>query len=423
MTPPATAQQRHRFGHDQLGPVFAAFARLLDAAARRDGVRRLVFIARDGEFLREVQHAWQQATGVQPALELHYARLSRRSTQLLRYERIDAAAVSDAVAVRAGAPTAASLLRFLGVDVDALPEALQLAVAAATPQTLPQLTATSAFQQQLDQQRECLFRQLRAYLCDWGVPGAADVALVDIGWQGSIVRTLQQALCAPGERLRLYQLGHWSEALPLPDTPAAIEGLLGDWRRARSLREAAVYQLGLLLEAVCREHAPPVIGYDGLAPVIPRLADAAPGADSERDNAAWREPIRAGILAAVQAAARVPAAGGPAAWRSAAQRRLFGLAYFPNAAAREAAAGLRHGEGHVAGWSVALIVSPLPRPWRSPRAWVAGLASPWRAGYLMATGGTLFAGLYALLEAALLAAPPHWRTGLRDLARRFGGIA
>jgi hypothetical protein len=41
----------------------------------------------------------------------------------------------------------------------------------------------------------------------------------------------------------------------------------------------------------------------------------------------------------------------------------------------------------------------------------------------MATGGVLLAGLYALLEAGLLAAPSHWRTGLRDLARRFGGIA
>jgi hypothetical protein len=156
--------------------------------------------------------------------------------------------------------------------------------------------------------------------------------------------------------------------------------------------------------------------------VQPRLADAAPDADSERENALWREPTRAGILEAVTALGRERLPGEPSSWRRAAQRRIWRLAYFPDAAARRAALGLRHAEGHAAGWSAALMVSPLPRPWRSPRAWVAGLASPWRAGYLMATGGVLLAGLYALLEAGLLAAPPHWRTGLRGMARRFGRI-
>lgn len=423
MSPPASPDERRIFGREQLGPVFAAFARLLDSAARRDGVRQLVFVARDGEFLRQVQQCWQAHSGEAGPLLLHYAYLSRRSTNLLRHARIDAAAIQHALAVRAGAPTASSLLRFLGIDIEALPADLQAQLATVAPQELTRWAASEAFQQQMTAQRERLIAQLRDYLGTWGLPTAQDVAFVDIGWQGSIVRTLQQALCAPSQRLRLYQLGHWSEALPLPGTPAHIEGLLGDWQRAHSLREGAVYQLALLLEAVCREHAAPVVGYEGMAPVRPRLADAAPDAHSERDNALWREPIRMGILEAVRTAARQPAVGDSGSWRRAAQRHLLGLAWFPDAAARQAAMGLRHAEGHAVGWSAALIASPLPKPWNSPRAWIAGLASPWRAGYLMATGGVLLAGLYALLEACLLAAPPHWRTGLRDLARRFGRIA
>ncbi|HEY8879679.1 MAG TPA: hypothetical protein VIN03_19070 [Roseateles sp.] len=422
MSAAATPEARRAFGRGQLGPVFSAFAQLLQAAARRDGVRHLVFVARDGEFLREVQRCWQAASAEADPPALHYAYLSRRSTNLLRLERVDAAAVQRALEVRAGRPTAAALLRLLGVDVETLPAPLQSEIATLAPDGLARWAERADFQHELTVQRERLTAQLSAYLASWGLPGATDVAFVDIGWQGSIVRTLQQTLCAAGQRLRLYQLGHWSETLPLPDTPAHIEGLLGDWRRARSLREAAIYHLALLLEAVCREHAPPVVGYDGMATVQPRFADAAPDADSERENALWREPIRAGILEAVAALGREPMRGDPSAWRQAAQRRLWRLAYFPNAAARQAAMGLRHAEGHAAGWSAALIVSPLPRPWRWPRAWVAGLASPWRAGYLMATGGVLLAGLYALLEAGLLAAPPHWRTGLRDMARRFGRI-
>lgn len=423
MSAGATPERRHAFGRGQLGPVFVAFAGLLQAAARRDGVRHLVFIARDGEFLRQVQQCWQANGGDVEPPQLHYAYLSRRSTNLLRHARIDAAAVQHALAVRAGVATSTSLLRFLGIDVDALPEDLQTQLAAVELGQLAAWAASEAFQRQLTLQRERLLSQLRRYLHTWGLPAAQDVAFVDIGWQGSIARTLQQALCAPGERLRLYQMGHWSETLPLPDTPARIEGLLGDWQRARSLREGAVYQLALLLEAVCREHAAPVIGYDGMDPVRPRFGDATLDADSERENAAWRQPIREGILEAVAAAARQPQIGTPATWRRQAQGHLLGLAYFPDASARQSAMGLRHAEGHAAGWSAALIVSPLPSLWRSPRAWVAGLASPWRAGYLMATGGVLLAGLYALLEAGLLAAPPGWRTGLRDLARRFGRIA
>ena len=415
--------QRHAFGREQLGPVFVAFARLLDDAARRDGVRHLVFIARDGEFLRQVQACWQAQAQVAEPLALHYAHLSRRSVNLLAYPRIDEAAVLRALAVRAGTPTAVSLLRFMGVDVEALPAELQAPLAALAPQQLAAWASVPAFQALLKGQREQLAEQLRAYLQTWGLPGASDVAFVDIGWQGSIVRTLQQALCGPGERLRLYQLGHWSEALPLPETPACIDGLLGDWRRGRNLREGAIYQLALLLEAVCRAHAAPVVGYAGLAPVQPRWADALPDAASERDNATWREPIREGVLDAVRAAAREAPPGDPAAWRRAAQAHLWKLAWFPDAAARLAALGLRHGEGHASGWSAGLIATPQPSLWRSPRAWMAGLASPWRTGYLMATGGVALAGLYALVEALLLAAPPGWRTGLRDLARRFGRVA
>ena len=415
--------QRRAFGREQLGPVFVAFARLLDDAARRDGVRQLVFIARDGEFLRQVQQCWQQhAQGGEP-LTLHYAHLSRRSVNLLANPRIDEAAVSRALAVRAGAPTAAGLLRFMGVDVEALPAELQAPLATLAPSQLATWASGATIQALLAGQREQLAAQLRAYLQTWGLPGAADVAFVDIGWQGSIVRTLQQDLCAPGERLRLYQLGHWSEALPLPETPARIEGLLGDWRRGRNLREGAIYQLALLLEAVCRAHAAPVVGYAGLAPVQPRWADATPDAASERDNATWREPIREGILDAVRAAAREAQPRDRVALRRAAQAHLWKLAWFPDAAARQAAQGLRHGEGHASGWSAALIATPAASIWRSPRAWMAGLASPWRTGYLMATGGVALAGLYALVEALLLAAPPGWRTGLRDLARRFGRVA
>src|SRR4051812_47774705 len=66
-------------GYQTLGPVLVTFVRLLFHQARRDGVRRLAFVARDGELLFQVARILAPADVDSGRLELRYVHLSRRA--------------------------------------------------------------------------------------------------------------------------------------------------------------------------------------------------------------------------------------------------------------------------------------------------------------------------------------------------------
>ena len=91
------------------------------------------------------------------------------------------------------------------------------------------------------------------------------------------------------------------------------------------------------------------------------------------------------------------------------------LAFFPTGDEIEAVSGLAHTEGHVTSWSRPLIDAERPSPVFSPRRWLGGLTSPWRSGYVMATGGRVLASLFVALE-SLLVAFPWLRKRLRKAA-------
>jgi hypothetical protein len=84
----------------------------------------------------------------------------------------------------------------------------------------------------------------------------------------------------------------------------------------------------------------------------------------------------------------------------------------------EIAKHLSHTETSSENWHASLIPSVLPSPFIAPSAWLAGLKSPWRAGYVAASGGKLFSMAFCLAEACLLALPNRIRRGLRALALR-----
>lgn len=425
--PEALDDARYRFGRQTLGPIFAAFARLLLARARDEGVRRLVFVARDGEFLRLVVQTWLDERPEPMALE--DLRASRRATNLMRGP-VDIDALREALSVRAGSPDAGAALRGAGIELDGLPSALLAQLPPAGQRwdepAMQRLLADAVFNQAVQQQRERVRRRLARYLAQQRLVGERDVALVDIGWRGSIVANLQAVLPASAPPLRAFQLGLWSEqgAEGLPRTAAQLEGVLGDVRRGRNRFEAAAFRLALVLEAVCREAVAPVSGYreDASGWVSP-FGDAEPP-QHERANAAWREPIRRGVLDAVIEQARSgprEPPGSAESLRREAQVRMRRLAFHPTAAELAACRGLLHSESHQPGWSSPLVGEPV-RPWRSIRGWVAGLTAPWRAGYVAASAGWPGAWMFDALDRTLLALPPSLGERLAAWARRFSRV-
>lgn len=409
-----------------LGPVIAAFALLLVREAERRKIDRLLFVARDGHLLREATRTLLQKLHSTRALELGYIHLSRRATAPAIFEAMDETAVHAAAAVRAGPLTLAKVLEFHGLPAGlAEPWAGRHLLAPdqpiRSPSMLAGLIADRDFQvavaAKVAQQKQHLSR----YLAQQGLDVHSTAALVDIGWRGSIQNNLSQML---PEVAGLY-FGLWAEGGPPSSLPAAAKGLICDQRRGRNIREGSAWYAAHLLEAICRAPEGTTLGYaEAGGRIVPVLAaDAGCGAETATAGAA--DEIRAGILD------RTGQLANDSAWNSqpdlelrrAAQEALFHLAFFPGPDAIAIGRSLVHTEGHAEGWSTPLIAAGPDRPFSAPRRWLAGLASPWRAGYVCATGGKGLAWLFAGAEALLVSLPPNTRDLLAGLARRWAGLS
>jgi len=397
---------RYRLGHDVLGPVLAAFGRLLLDESKRDGITRLAFIARDGHLLREVTAALR----IPDAPALDYVHFSRVSTSLPGAM----ITLEEVTSIRAGTPTVGDLLSYYALG-DAGFDLAKHGLTRESPiAECRALLNDPSFLQQVRGARESQRELLAAYLHQQHLdePGTA---LVDLGWRGSIQHALGQAF--PEMRpLRCYNLAYWHElgCRPFPD--GVMTGILSDCRKARTVVEGAAYYVSILLEAICRAPHGTVLGYrrDDDGRVTPILAGDSPQRRSELAGEQWREPIRQGILEFIARNAEHDG-GVPPGLRRAAQRQLFRLAFFPTRDELEAVSGLAHTEGHVTAWSRPLIDEQRPSPLFAPRRWLGGLTSPWRSGYVMASGGRVLASLFVALE-SLLVAFPRLRDRLRKAA-------
>lgn len=419
-------------GREVLGPALADFAWLLLLAARRDGVTRLAFVSRDGELLlRVTELACRNLPW--PSPELDYVHLSRVSTALASEREFGVKSLQAAHKVRAGNATVRSLLAYFGLDANQV--AHELAdhgfspdASIRDPRLLDAFLGDPRIEEWIGYQRQIKTTTLRTYLEQHRVLGNPACALVDIGWRGSIPNNLAKAF--PEEwadtRPRTYYFGYWAEADELLSQTASIVGLVSDRRRANNTLEAASHYLAFLLESICRAADATVVAYqqDSCGEVAPVLADETPQRHSELAGEKCRAPIREGILDCVRRRSEdyFVDGGHEKRRRLATQKRLWRLAFFPTNGELAAATGLVHTEGHRPDWSRPLIDPVLPNPLRSPRLWLHGLSSPWRSGYIAASGGALFSFAYLLFESILTALPASTRRSVENVTRRWGRL-
>jgi hypothetical protein len=423
---PAVLDAAYRLGQATLAPVFAAFAELLLAESRRRGFDRLAFLARDGYFLKIVTECIA-ASSTSP--QLIYAHLTRRSTSLAAAGRLQTREIADTASVRAGVTTWGSALASYGIEGD---EAAELLTATDTAASAP-LPCTAQIAQVVD--RDCwrtriesLARQRRellvGYLHQIGLANGNGAALVDIGWRATIQHNLARVAatvdgvsCPAG----IY-LGLWTEGTATPPLGLDCTGLLADQRRHRRLDEAAAWHAAFLLEAICRADEGTTIGYchaDGT--VNPVLAGPSSARSAESGSQAVVARIRAGALDGVREWPHA-AVTDARQLRQNAQRQLLRIAFFPHPSEIAVASHLVHTESQAPDWSTPLIASDRPNPLLAPRRWLAGLASPWRTGYVRASAGIAGAALFASGEALLVATPPALRATLQRTARRIAGL-
>lgn len=410
-----------------LGPVFICFAHLLLRHTRKLKCRRLGFLARDGDLLLHVLKCLPCIPDDEPRPELTYLHLSRRSTTLPACRHIDATSLSLGDTIHTGTNSWRHRLSYLGLTTDDIthifvrhginPDATN-----PSPAETSNLLADQQFLANLESERLHQRDRLAHYLTQTGIGRNPPFLLVDIGWRGSILRNLENAFGSepwfdtpPGAFI-----GLWTESGKLPDLPQGSIGLISDFRRSRRVREGAAWYAAFLLEAICRADEGTVIGYSNTGrEIVPQLAGDSPSRIAERNSANITNLVRNKILNYVAEHGALPF------WQRAtdielrqhAQEILQRLAFFPSIDEITVGTSLIHTEGHDPTWATPLIDTRRPHPLLAPRSWLAGLSSPWRAGYIQSTGGNALATCYQTTEDMLLALPAPVRTGLTRIAK------
>jgi hypothetical protein len=359
-----------RIGHEILGPAFCVHLQRTVEIARERAIERIYFLARDGKLLVDLHPAIARALGDErPASYLH---VSRRSTALASAHGFGAREI--ALASSDGKPAIEEMLRSFDL---ADPEALAVARGG---------IASPGFQALVRDRAEAARRRLRRYLDAQGFTAARSVALVDVGWSGSIQSHLARALdggpSLHGIYLGLYAAGEDRQA-------TVFDG------RKRSLTDWAPRQFVQIFEQAGRSDEGTVLGYDDEG--RPRFGEAAPlGAVAD---------LQGGVRAAVEAHAHLLAEGRApplAELRELARARVRRFVFQPTRDQIEAVAALAHVEDWAG--SGAQPLAAAPPPLTAPRRWLDGFyAARWKPAYLRATaGGAPLAAAFAAWEALKL---------------------
>lgn len=165
------------------------------------------------------------------------------------------------------------------------------------------LLADPEFQREVRNQgleSRCLFE---SYLESEGFFDHPDVALVDIGWLGTIQHYLHQAVSHRESRPNIH--GFMLAATRMVPYPGSarnrFDGLVFD-QHEFSLATSYVLTIKDVLEEICRAPHPGVIGYEaGDDGVRPRFRDASDkSARSELEQSEYYAPMHEGILDGVE---------------------------------------------------------------------------------------------------------------------------
>jgi FMN phosphatase YigB (HAD superfamily) len=193
-------------GYRGLGPAFTLFAFDVLHRALAGGYERLFFLARDGYIFRDLYRRLAEGLRLGRALPLPavgYIHLSRAASRFAALEDFGADLVSLASRVNQHEGVW-SLLATLGLERAEYAAEVEAILArrdaaddlAGTGAEIAALLDDSGFRTRLEAAQRTVRDRLRRYLRQAGLIGGGPALLVDIGWNGSILRAVERAFGA-----------------------------------------------------------------------------------------------------------------------------------------------------------------------------------------------------------------------------------
>lgn len=305
-------------GHNLFAMLIGYFLQCLAEKCRERGIRRIYFCSREGWLFFE---CWKRmaphlfAGSVPPeASYLHVSRIA-----------LSGAACANAGLTPANATVALlpvqnmdflDICRVYNLDIDPIRPCLERAGLAPDEQITPVapdsapgsldsgnpfsvLLADPEFQDEIRKQGLESRHLFEAYLESEGFFDHTDIALVDIGWLGTIQHYLHQALSHRERRPNIHGfMLAATRMVPYPDSARnRFDGLVFD-QYEFSLATSYVLTIKDVLEEICRAPHPGVIGYEATDDgVRPRLRDESDqSARSEMQQSDYYAPMHEGIF-------------------------------------------------------------------------------------------------------------------------------
>jgi len=243
----------YRLGYGKLGFVFLGFACWLEEQLRRESFDRVYFLSRDGFFIRQVYDI-VSAVGKDALPSSSYLYVSRRSLAFAlqnedNTERLDLFCGGSEVL-----PVSAYLRR-LGLDAAdysgqirkaGFSGADQLVTPGRDDERLKKLISSFSGESAdiAAEQKKLLLR----YLEQEGLMACRKAAVVDIGWQGSMQKSLEKALAESGSKTRIkgFYLGTFADARRLGHDGSSMMGWLCDFSYPQHIRKTLLRCIPLL---------------------------------------------------------------------------------------------------------------------------------------------------------------------------------
>lgn len=192
-----------------VAPLLYSFVHWLHLAARRDGITKLLFLARDGYLL---QQAYRAVIPAEEQVAHHYMYASRRLFNLAAIRELDEPALKFLIGDRVEMPVA-NYLRRAGLAPDECRAAI-VAAGFADDQTVVAAHDRGRLRQLILSLEKPVLAvaaaercRLKAYadtLVDWDLDRCA---VVDVGWHGSLQGSLAGVLGLPPASLQGYYVG------------------------------------------------------------------------------------------------------------------------------------------------------------------------------------------------------------------------
>jgi predicted HAD superfamily hydrolase len=215
-------------GANVVGPLWFGFVEWCLAEAQRRGIRRLYFVARDGQIFHKVAQEIVRKRSI--PVECHYLYGSRQAWHLPGLQKWGESTIRWAFH-RQRYITAEQVLRRLGLDprdhagelatIGITERSWETDLSANQADALRQLLETAAFQTVIRDRAVRARTATYQYLEQEGMFDGTSFALVDIGWRGNMQRSLARVIRANSQQQNLSLCGMY---FGLQERPADSAG-------------------------------------------------------------------------------------------------------------------------------------------------------------------------------------------------------